>query len=416
MQIEVRAADSCRGKNTSQHLRQMHGLMPRPADTTPRPRLRRAVLPPGPPPGPKGSSGSVCTAGSTIPAERARPSRSMLSPRELTCRTCRQTSQKLVEGWQNHYRLRSLPRRLPAPPAETARAPGFSAVGAGTDAAGGRCAGLMVVSCPRARPIRRAVRHRRLVPLQHRQSRPAYRRQPALPRLPSRKPAPPVAAVRTTSWRWRRRPGAACAATSRTWLHPPERDDASSAATAKGTSVHTDGPDGKMADFEVKCVRHRSHAAVPDQRPTVAAATADDRGGTRRPEKRWFHLCRTKAPPGVMHWTGRYQTANTMCIACPHHRLREARYGTRPTASTRGLDRGQRGVASRATGLAQHAWSGPTQRPRHGGGTLAWRWTSTRRAQKGEVEVCAACPRRNRTHAPTARTGNRCSVTRCPRG
>ena len=34
--------------------------------------------------------------------------------------------------------------------------------------------------------------------------------------------------------------------------------------------------------------------------------------------KRWFHLLpNEKAPPGdVLHWTGRYQTANTMCISC----------------------------------------------------------------------------------------------------
>jgi tetratricopeptide (TPR) repeat protein len=81
--------------------------------------------------------------------------------------------------------------------------------------------------------------------------------------------------------------------------------------------VRTDGPDGKLADFEVAY----TFGVAPLQQYLVALP-----GGRLQPlqiawdsdRKRWFHLLpREKAPPGdVLHWTGRYQTANTMCISC----------------------------------------------------------------------------------------------------
>ena len=81
--------------------------------------------------------------------------------------------------------------------------------------------------------------------------------------------------------------------------------------------VHTDGPDGKLADFEVKY----SFGVEPLQQYLI-----DIGNGRLQPlqiawntqKKQWFHLLpHEKAPPGdVLHWTGRYQTANTMCIAC----------------------------------------------------------------------------------------------------
>ncbi|HMO48223.1 MAG TPA: tetratricopeptide repeat protein [Rubrivivax sp.] len=81
--------------------------------------------------------------------------------------------------------------------------------------------------------------------------------------------------------------------------------------------VHTDGPDGKLADFEIKY----SFGVEPLQQYLI-----DIGGGRLQPlqiawntrERKWFHLLpHEKAPPGdVLHWSGRYQTANTMCIAC----------------------------------------------------------------------------------------------------
>jgi predicted CXXCH cytochrome family protein len=81
--------------------------------------------------------------------------------------------------------------------------------------------------------------------------------------------------------------------------------------------VRTDGPDGKLADFEVSY----TFGVDPLQQYLIAMP-----GGRLQPlqiawdapRKRWFHLLpHEKAPAGdVLHWTGRYQTANTMCIAC----------------------------------------------------------------------------------------------------
>ena len=81
--------------------------------------------------------------------------------------------------------------------------------------------------------------------------------------------------------------------------------------------VHTDGPDGKLADFEIKY----SFGHEPLQQYLI-----DIGDGRLQPlqiawntqTRQWFHLLpQEKAPPGdVLHWTGRYQTANTMCVAC----------------------------------------------------------------------------------------------------
>ncbi len=81
--------------------------------------------------------------------------------------------------------------------------------------------------------------------------------------------------------------------------------------------VHTDGVDGRMADFEVQY----TFGWDPLQQYLI-----ETEGGRLQPltiawdarAKRWFHLLPDeKTPPGdVLHWTGRYQTGNTMCIAC----------------------------------------------------------------------------------------------------
>ena len=81
--------------------------------------------------------------------------------------------------------------------------------------------------------------------------------------------------------------------------------------------VRTDGPDGRLADFEVAY----TFGVAPLQQYLIGLP-----GGRLQPlqiawdsqRQRWFHLLpNEKAPPGdVLHWTGRYQTANTMCISC----------------------------------------------------------------------------------------------------
>lgn len=81
--------------------------------------------------------------------------------------------------------------------------------------------------------------------------------------------------------------------------------------------VNTDGPDGKLADFEIKYAfghdpLQQYLIEMPGGRLQPLQIAWD------APKKQWFHLLpKEKAPAGdVLHWTGRYQTANTMCIGC----------------------------------------------------------------------------------------------------
>jgi cytochrome c553 len=81
--------------------------------------------------------------------------------------------------------------------------------------------------------------------------------------------------------------------------------------------VRTDGLGGKPGDFEIAY----TFGVEPLQQYLIAMP-----GGRLQPlqiawdapRKKWSHLLPLeKAPAGdVLHWTGRYQTANTMCISC----------------------------------------------------------------------------------------------------
>jgi tetratricopeptide (TPR) repeat protein len=81
--------------------------------------------------------------------------------------------------------------------------------------------------------------------------------------------------------------------------------------------VRTDGPDGRPADFEVAWTFGWSPLqqyliAMPGGRLQALQVAWDE------PRRRWYHLrADERAPPGdVLHWTGRYQNANTMCLSC----------------------------------------------------------------------------------------------------
>jgi predicted CXXCH cytochrome family protein len=90
--------------------------------------------------------------------------------------------------------------------------------------------------------------------------------------------------------------------------------------------VRTDGPDGKPAVFDVAY----TFGEEPLQQLLIAMP-----GGRLQPlqvawdrvKSRWFRLLpEEKMPAGdVLHWTGRYQTANTMCLSC-HTTGYEKRY------------------------------------------------------------------------------------------
>jgi len=90
--------------------------------------------------------------------------------------------------------------------------------------------------------------------------------------------------------------------------------------------VNIDGPDGRLADFEIRYTfgvdpLQQYLIELPGGRLQALTVAWDT---TRN---RWFHLYpKEKAPAGdVMHWTGNYQTGNTMCIEC-HTTGYEKRY------------------------------------------------------------------------------------------
>ena len=202
---------------------------------------------------------------------------------------------------------------------------------------------------------------------------------------------------RTTRRRWLRPPSRRCAATSTT---PRSSTRASPPRFFKRGDkfiVRTDGPDGKLADFEVSY----TFGVAPLQQYLIALP-----GGRLQPlqiawdseRRRWFHLLpHEKAPPGdVLHWTGRYQTANTMCIGLPHHRLREALRRRRRHLRL-ALERTQRVVPvvprPRANGMCSGRSVASRARPRRTwpASATACRSTCRRRAARSRSRSCAPC-------------------------
>jgi predicted CXXCH cytochrome family protein len=168
--------------------------------------------------------------------------------------------------------------------------------------------------------------------------------------------------------------------------------------------VHTDGPDGKMADFEIKY----TFGVDPLQQYLIETP-----GGRLQPltiawdttKRRWFHLYpHEKAPPGdVMHWTGRYQTGNTMCIAC-HTTGYEKRYDAKAdTFDTRWKEGNVSCQSCHGPGAAHVAWAADPKAPAPGRYGLAMDFRAA--GARGEVEVCAACHSRRSELTPTAHAG-----------
>ena len=156
--------------------------------------------------------------------------------------------------------------------------------------------------------------------------------------------------------------------------------------------VHTDGPDGRMADFEVAY----TFGVEPLQQYLI-----DTGQGRLQPlqiawntrDGKWFHLLpNEKAPPGdVLHWTGRYQTANTMCITC-HTTGFDKRYDAQADAfSSRWSEvnvscQSCHGPGSRHAEWARVKAAGQSVAPIERHGLLA-----DLKTPKAQVEVCAAC-------------------------
>jgi predicted CXXCH cytochrome family protein len=156
--------------------------------------------------------------------------------------------------------------------------------------------------------------------------------------------------------------------------------------------VRTEGPDGKPADFPIAY----TFGVDPLQQYLIelpggklqALGVAWDVA-----HKRWFQLQPEEtAPPGdLLHWTGRGQNANTMCIGC-HTTGFEKRYdAANDTFASRWAELGVSCQSCHGPGAAHVAWAKTrsavdTKAPRYG---LAVDFA--RLDPHAKVETCAMC-------------------------
>lgn len=107
-----------------------------------------------------------------------------------------------------------------------------------------------------------------------------------------------------------------------------------------GFYVNTDGPDGKLADFQIRYVfgvtpLQQYLIAFPDGRMQALGIAWDSRP-KEKGGQRWFHLYpeeRLKAGESL-HWTGLDQTWNFMCAECHSTELRKNYNGSNDTYAT----------------------------------------------------------------------------------
>ncbi|RPH44166.1 MAG: hypothetical protein EHM87_11435 [Burkholderiales bacterium] len=160
--------------------------------------------------------------------------------------------------------------------------------------------------------------------------------------------------------------------------------------------VRTDGPDGRQGEFDIAYTFGHSPlqqylVPMPGGRLQPLQVAWDV------PKRRWFHLLPDeRAPAGdVLHWTGRYQTANTMCVSC-HVTGFEKRYdeATDTFASTwkepNVSCQSCHGPGGRHAAWAQAKAEGRPV-PATPGERLGLAVDFTALGGRGQVEVCAAC-------------------------
>ena len=121
---------------------------------------------------------------------------------------------------------------------------------------------------------------------------------------------------------WPRRPTNPCWATSPTRALRITASSRVSIAATASFLVETDGPDGKLAEFEIKYTfgvypLQQYLIEFPDGRLQALSIAWDsrpkDKGG-----QRWFHLYPNEeiGHDDVLHWTKLNQNWNFMCAEC----------------------------------------------------------------------------------------------------
>ncbi|MBK8210915.1 MAG: tetratricopeptide repeat protein [Rhodospirillales bacterium] len=199
--------------------------------------------------------------------------------------------------------------------------------------------------------------------------------------------------------------------------------------------VHTDGPDGKRADFEIRYVfgvtpLQQYLIAFPDGRMQALGIAWDSRA-KEKGGQRWFHLYPGEklAAGDPLHWTGIDQTWNFMCAECHSTELRKNYDAAKNTYGTTWAEIDVACEACHGPGSAHVAWakgdkSGPN------GLTVQFderenvHWTldpatgnarrSAPRTSAKELETCGMCHSRSAKIAEPWRPGQPLLQTHLP--
>ena len=199
--------------------------------------------------------------------------------------------------------------------------------------------------------------------------------------------------------------------------------------------VHTDGPDGRLADFEIRYVfgvhpLQQYLIAFPDGRMQALGIAWDSRPKAKGGQ-RWFHLYpdqQLKAGDSL-HWTGIDQTWNFQCAECHSTELRKGYDAARNTYATTWAEIDVACEACHGPGTAHVAWakgerSGPNGLTVQFDERKGVNWTldpatgnarrSHPRISAKELETCGVCHSRSTKIAEPWRPGRSLLETHLP--
>jgi len=165
--------------------------------------------------------------------------------------------------------------------------------------------------------------------------------------------------------------------------------------------VRTEGPDGKLADYEVLYVfgfdplqqylvefpggRYQTLPLCWDVRPEAE-------GG-----QRWFHIYADEhiAPGDVLHWTGPNQSWNYMCAECHSTRLRKGYDGEKNRYDTTWSEIDVSCEACHGPGSAHLEWVAKSEGLKEGEGERAGSTGLVRLTGRAQIETCGRCHSRH---------------------
>jgi predicted CXXCH cytochrome family protein len=199
--------------------------------------------------------------------------------------------------------------------------------------------------------------------------------------------------------------------------------------------VTTDGPDGKLADFEIRFVfgvhpLQQYLIAFPDGRMQALGIAWDSRP-KEKGGQRWFHLYpdRTLKAGDPLHWTGIDQTWNFQCAECHSTELRKNYDAATNTYATTWAEIDVACEACHGPGSRHAAWArgdrrGPDGLVVHFDERKGVHWTidaatgtarrSTPRTSAKELETCGVCHSRSTKIAEPWRPGRSLLETHVP--